>query len=101
MIAHFTQRNEPIFQKDYDFEVFVNSSGSNHDYKELELNAINTVWTNLIIMLDKPYYDDNGHEHSASRIAKPSALARRSITKFMLKELLPKLSREEFVGNST
>ena len=64
--ANFTQRNEPIFQKDSDFEVFLNPSGSCHQYKELELNAINTVWN---LMLDKPY-DDNGHEHSA-RIAKP------------------------------
>ena len=45
--AHFTQRNSPIFQKDSDFEVFVDPFGSCQNYKELELNAINTVW-NLI-----------------------------------------------------
>jgi len=59
--AHFTERNSPIFQKDSDFEVFVDCNGSNHHYKELEVNAINTVWN---LMLDKPYAD-NGHEHSA------------------------------------
>jgi hypothetical protein len=63
--ANFTEHNSPIFQQDSDFEVFLNPSGSCHDYKELELNAINTVWN---LMLDKPY-DDNGHEHSG-RIAK-------------------------------
>lgn len=64
--ANFTKRNEPIFQKDSDFEVFLNPSGSCHDYKELELNAIDTVWN---LMLDKPY-DDGGEEHSG-RIYKP------------------------------
>ena len=66
VIANFTKRNEPIFQKDSDFEVFLNPSGSCHDYKELELNAINTVWN---LMLDKPY-GDGGVEHSG-RIHKP------------------------------
>jgi hypothetical protein len=52
VIANFTHRNEPIFQKDSDFEVFLDPLGSCHNYKELELNAINTVWN---LMLDKPY----------------------------------------------
>ncbi|KAG7342735.1 carbohydrate family 9 binding domain-like protein [Nitzschia inconspicua] len=64
--AHFTERNAPIFQKDSDFEVFVDMFGSCHHYKELEVNAINTPWN---LMLDKPY-DDGGVEHSG-RIAKP------------------------------
>jgi hypothetical protein len=64
--AHFTERNSPIFQKDSDFEVFVDPMGSTHDYKELEVNAINTVWN---LLLDKPY-DNGGAEHSG-RIAKP------------------------------
>ncbi|KAL3940482.1 MAG: hypothetical protein SGARI_000947 [Bacillariaceae sp.] len=64
--AHFTERNAPIFQKDSDFEVFVDPFGSCHHYKELEVNAINTPWN---LMLDKPY-DDGGVEHSG-RIAKP------------------------------
>ena len=58
--ANFTHRNDPIYQKDSDFEVFLNPSGSCHNYKELEVNAINTVWN---LMLDKPY-DDGGIEHS-------------------------------------
>jgi hypothetical protein len=64
--AHFTQHNSPIFQKDSDFEVFIDVHGSNHNYKELEVNALNTVWN---LLLDKPY-GDNGHEHSG-RIAQP------------------------------
>jgi Carbohydrate family 9 binding domain-like len=63
--ANFTQRNSPIFQKDSDFEVFVDPHGTCHNYKELEVNAINTIWN---LMLDKPY-DDGGVEHSG-RIAK-------------------------------
>lgn len=66
--AHFTGRNEPIFQKDSDFEVFVDLFGSNHNYKELEVNAINTIWN---LMLNKPYAD-NGTEHSG-RISKPGS----------------------------
>ena len=64
--AHFTRRNDPIYQKDSDFEVFIDLTRTNHNYKELEVNAINTVWN---LMLDKPY-EDGGHEHSG-RIANP------------------------------
>ena len=64
--AHFTERNSPIYQKDSDFEVFIDPLGSCHNYKELELNAINTVWN---LMLDRPYLD-GGVEHSG-RIARP------------------------------
>jgi hypothetical protein len=64
--ATFTERNSPIFQQDSDFEVFLDPLGSCQFYKELELNALNTVWN---LMLDKPYWD-GGSEHSG-RIAKP------------------------------
>ena len=66
VIAEFTERNSPIFQKESDFEVFVDPGGSCHAYKELELNANNIVWN---LMLDKPY-GDGGSEHSG-RVAKP------------------------------
>lgn len=65
-VAEFKERNSPIFQKDSDFEVFIDPFGTCHDYKELEINAINTVWN---LMLDKPY-NDGGIEHSG-RIARP------------------------------
>ena len=64
--AHFTERNSPIFQKDSDFEVFVDPLGCCHDYKEYEVNALGTVWN---LMLDRPY-GDGGIEHSG-RVAKP------------------------------
>ena len=65
-VATFTERNDPIYQQDSDFEVFVDPLGSCHNYKEFEVNAINTVWN---LMLDRPY-NDGGQEHSG-RIAKP------------------------------
>lgn len=64
--AHFTERNAPIYQRDSDFEVFVDCDGTNHNYKELEVNAINTVWN---LLLDRPYAD-GGREHSG-RVAVP------------------------------
>ena len=64
--AHFTERNSPIYHKDSDFEVFMDPMGDNSHYKELELNAINTIWN---LMLDRPY-SDGGVEHSG-RIAEP------------------------------
>jgi hypothetical protein len=67
-IATFTQRNSPIYQVDSDFEVFVDAYGTNFDYKELEVNALNTVWN---LCLDKPY-ENGGCEHSG-RVANYSA----------------------------
>ena len=66
VMATFKDRNSPIYHQDSDFEVFVDPQSSCHDYKELEMNAINTVWN---LMLDKPYID-GGREHSG-RIANP------------------------------
>jgi hypothetical protein len=65
VVATYTERNSPIYHMDSDFEVFVDPDSSCHYYKELEINALNTVWN---LMLDKPYMD-GGHEHSG-RIAK-------------------------------
>lgn len=64
--ATYRERNSPIYHEDSDFEVFVDPHSSCHFYKELEMNAINTVWN---LMLDKPYAD-GGQEYSG-RIAKP------------------------------
>jgi hypothetical protein len=66
--AHFRDRNSPIFQKDSDFEIFVDVNGCNHHYKEFEGNAINTVWN---LMLDKPYAD-GGKEHSGRIASDPN-----------------------------
>jgi len=66
LIAKFTERNSPIFHTDSDFEIFLDPAGCCHGYKELELNAINTVWN---LLLTRPYMD-GGNEHSG-RVAKP------------------------------
>ncbi len=50
----FTKRDSYIFQEDNDFEVFINPDGNNHNYAELEMNALNTVWD---LRLKKPYRD--------------------------------------------
>lgn len=48
-----TQRDAVIFQ-DNDFEVFIDPNGDNHEYYELEINALNTLWD---LFLNKPYKD--------------------------------------------
>lgn len=66
LVAKFTERNTPIFHTDSDFEVFIDPSGCCQGYKELELNAINTVWN---LMLTKPY--SNGGKELSGRVNKP------------------------------
>ena len=39
-----------------DFEIFVDPNGDTHNYYELEINAINTVWD---LFLTKPYRESN------------------------------------------
>lgn len=51
--ATLTERDAVIFH-DNDFEVFIDPDGDTHEYYELELNALNTVWDLLLI---KPYRD--------------------------------------------
>lgn len=68
IIATYTERNSPIFHLDSDFEVFIDVDGSCHSYKELEMNAWNTVWN---LLMDKPYAD-GGVEHSGRVASDPS-----------------------------
>lgn len=49
--ANVKNRDEVIFQ-DNDFEIFLDPDGDTHNYIELEINAINTVWD---LLLTKPY----------------------------------------------
>ncbi len=51
--ATLTKRDTVIFY-DNDFEVFIDPDGDNHEYYELELNALNTVWD---LFLPLPYRD--------------------------------------------
>jgi hypothetical protein len=51
--ATLTQRDAVIFH-DNDFEVFIDPDGDTHNYYELEINALNTVWDLFLLM---PYRD--------------------------------------------
>jgi hypothetical protein len=51
--ASLTERDAVIYQ-DNDFEVFIDPDMDTHEYYELELNALNTVWDLLLL---KPYRD--------------------------------------------
>ncbi len=57
--ATLQEENSVIFH-DNDFEIFVDCEGSNHNYKEFEINAFGTTWT---LLLNRPY-DDGGGEDS-------------------------------------
>lgn len=48
-----TEHDSVIFQ-DNDFEVFIDPDGDNHEYYEIEVNALNTEWD---LFLGKPYRD--------------------------------------------
>lgn len=52
--ATLTQRDAVIYH-DNDFEVFIDPDMDTHEYYELELNALNTIWDLLLV---KPYRDD-------------------------------------------
>ena len=52
--ATLTEHDAVIFH-DNDFEVFIDPNGDNHEYYELELNALGTTWD---LLLPKPYRDD-------------------------------------------
>jgi hypothetical protein len=58
--ATLTERDSIIFE-DNDFEVFIDPDGDTHDYYELEMNALNTVWDLLLV---KPYRDGGPAVHS-------------------------------------
>jgi len=53
--ATLKQRDTIIFQND-DFEVFIDPDGDTHNYFELEINALNTVWD---LLLRHPYREDS------------------------------------------
>ena len=46
-----TERDQVIFYNN-DFEVFISPSNDTHNYGEIEVNALNTVWD---LVLNKPY----------------------------------------------
>lgn len=62
--ANNTQHDSVVFQ-DNDYEVFISPDGSNHYYKEYEMNARGTWWD---LCLNKPY--NNGGYENSSRVFK-------------------------------
>lgn len=54
-------RRDAVIYLDNDFEVFIDPDGDTHQYYELEINALNTVWDLLLI---KPYRDGGPAIHS-------------------------------------
>ena len=58
--ATLTERDAVIFQ-DNDFELFIDPDGDTHDYYELEVNALGTVWD---LMLVQPYRDGGPAIHA-------------------------------------
>ena len=58
--ATLTARDSVIFQ-DNDFEIFIDPDGDTHNYFELEINALATVWD---LMLVQPYRDGGPAIHA-------------------------------------
>ena len=58
--ATLTKRDSIIFLDD-DFEVFIDPAGDTHNYYELEMNALNTVWDLLLV---RPYRDGGPAIHA-------------------------------------
>lgn len=48
------EERDAVIYHDNDFEVFIDPDGDTHNYAELEINALNTVWD---LLLTKPYRD--------------------------------------------
>jgi hypothetical protein len=46
--------HDAVIFRDNDFEVFIDPNGDNHEYYELEINALGTTWD---LFLPKPYKD--------------------------------------------
>jgi len=59
-----TEHDAVIFQ-DNDFEIFIDPDGDNHQYYEIEINALNTEWD---LFLKKPYKDTKGAADSGWEI---------------------------------
>ncbi len=47
-------KHDSVIFHDNDFEIFIDPDGDNHEYYEIEINALNTEWD---LFLKKPYRD--------------------------------------------
>jgi len=71
--ASLVKRDSIIFY-DNDFEVFIDPDGDTHNYYELEINALNTVWDLLLV---RPYRDGGPAVHAWDIQGLQSAVAVR------------------------
>ena len=55
--ATLTMRDDQIYKHDDAFEVFIDPDGDGHNYMELQLNALNTIWD---LYMRYPYSIDKG-----------------------------------------
>jgi hypothetical protein len=53
--ANLTERDDIIFF-DNDFEIFIDPDGDSHEYYELEMNALGTLWD---LFIEMPYRDEH------------------------------------------
>ncbi|ETV96802.1 hypothetical protein H310_10099 [Aphanomyces invadans] len=53
--GNYTEKNTTMYHEN-DFEIFIDPDGSRHNYYELEMNCLNTIWE---LALMRPYKD--GH----------------------------------------
>jgi hypothetical protein len=68
--ATLTKHDAVIFQ-DNDFEVFIDPNGDNHEYIEMELNALNTTWD---LLLGKPYKDGGPADNALELVGMKTAV---------------------------
>jgi cellulose/xylan binding protein with CBM9 domain len=54
-------KHDSVIYHDPDFEVFLDPDGDNHDYMELEVNALNAEWDLLLV---RPYRDGGPAQNS-------------------------------------
>jgi predicted metalloprotease with PDZ domain len=54
------KKHDSVIFQDNDFEIFIDPDSDNHEYYEIEINALNTVWD---LLLAKPYRDGDSVEH--------------------------------------
>ena len=69
--ATLTERDAIIYQDD-DFEIFLDPDGDTHEYYELEINALGTVWD---LFLVRPYRDGGPALHGWDIAGLQSAVA--------------------------
>lgn len=53
--------HDAVIFRDNDFELFIDPNGDNHEYYEVEINALNTVWD---LFLKRPYKDGGPAENA-------------------------------------